>query len=79
MHSTQSGDSVLPPAGARTCEANHRGIEGEHWAQCAGVSRCKEEHMLSTCTHKNIAKKKHEHTGIANLKRFDQTSIKTLQ
>ena len=24
---------------ARTCEANHRGIEGEHWAQCARVRR----------------------------------------
>ena len=31
MRSTQSGDCVLPPAGARRYEANHRGIEGEHW------------------------------------------------
>jgi len=33
MQSARSSDSVLSPAGARTCEANHRGIEGEHWAQ----------------------------------------------
>ena len=35
----QSGDCVLPPAGARRYEANYRGIEGEHWAQCACVRR----------------------------------------
>jgi len=28
MRSAQSGDCVLPPAGARRCKANHRGIEG---------------------------------------------------
>jgi len=39
MRSTQSGDCVLPPAGARRCEANRRGIEGEHQAQCARVRR----------------------------------------
>jgi len=39
MQSAQSGDCVLPPAGARRYEANHRGIEGEHWAQCARVRR----------------------------------------
>jgi len=44
MRSTRSGDSVLPPAGARRCEASHRGIEGEPRAQCAHVRRCKEEH-----------------------------------
>jgi len=26
---TRSGDRVLPPAGARICEANHRWIQGE--------------------------------------------------
>jgi len=31
--------SVLALAGARRCEANHRRIEGEHWAQCARVRR----------------------------------------
>ena len=25
----------------------HRGIEGKHWAQCARVRRCKEEHTLT--------------------------------
>jgi len=35
----QSGDCVLPSAGARRYEANHSGIEGEHWAQCARVKR----------------------------------------
>jgi len=39
MQSAQSGDCVLPPAGARRYEANHRGIEGEHRAQCARVRR----------------------------------------
>jgi len=29
MRSAQSGDCVLPPAGARRYEANYRGIEGE--------------------------------------------------
>ena len=42
----QSGDCVLPPAGARRYEANYRGIEGEHWAQCARVRRQREEHTL---------------------------------
>jgi hypothetical protein len=37
--SAQSGDCVLPLAGARRYEANHRRIEGEHWAQCARVRR----------------------------------------
>ena len=32
-------DCVPPPAGARRYKANHRGIEGEHWAQCACVRR----------------------------------------
>jgi len=44
MQSARSGDCVLPPVGARRCEANHRGIEGEHRAQCACVRRQKEEH-----------------------------------
>jgi len=39
MRSAQSGDCVLPPAGARRYKANHRGIKGEHWAQCARVRR----------------------------------------
>ena len=39
LRSAQSGDCVLPPAGARKYEANHRGIEGERWAQCARVRR----------------------------------------
>jgi len=39
MQSAQSGDCVLPPAGARRYEASHKGIEGEHWAQCAHVRR----------------------------------------
>jgi len=47
MRSARSGDAVLPLAGARTCEANHRGIEGEHLAQCAHVWRYKEEHTLT--------------------------------
>ena len=37
----------LPPAGARNFEANHRGIEKEHWAHCALVRRCKEGHILT--------------------------------
>jgi len=37
IRSAQSGDCVLFSAGARRCEANHRGIEGEHRAQCARV------------------------------------------
>jgi len=46
MRSARSGDFVFPSAGAKTCEAMHRGIEGEIWAQCAraSVRRCKEEH-----------------------------------
>jgi len=39
MRSAQLGDCVLPPAGAKRYEANYRGIEGEHWAQCARVRR----------------------------------------
>jgi len=39
MRSTQSGDYVLPSAGARRCKAKHRGMEGEHRAQCARVKR----------------------------------------
>jgi len=39
MRSAQSGDYVLPSAGARRCKDNHRGIEGEHRAQCARVRR----------------------------------------
>ena len=46
MRSAQSGDCVLPPAGARRYEANHRGIEGEHRSQCARVRRWREEHTL---------------------------------
>jgi len=46
MRRAQSGDRVLPPAGARRYEANHRGIEGEHWAQCARVGKSREEHSL---------------------------------
>ena len=47
MRSARSGDPVLPPAGAIIYEAKHRGIEGEHLAQCARVRRCKEEHTLT--------------------------------
>jgi len=47
MQSARLGDSFLPPTDARTCKSNHRGIEGEHWAQCALVRRCKEEHTLT--------------------------------
>ena len=43
MRSAQSGDCVLPPAGARRCKANHRGIGGEHRAQFAPVRREREE------------------------------------
>jgi len=32
---------------SRTCEANHRGIKGERWAQRARVRRCKEEHTFT--------------------------------
>jgi len=39
MRIAQPGDCVPPPAGARRCEANYRGIEGEHWTQCARVRR----------------------------------------
>jgi len=39
VRSAQSGDCVLPPAGARRYEANYIRIEGEHWAQCARVRR----------------------------------------
>jgi len=46
MRIAQSGACVLPPADARRYEANHRGIEGEHWAQCARVRRWREEHTL---------------------------------
>jgi len=34
------------PAGASRCEANHRGVEGEHRVQCARVRRSREEHTL---------------------------------
>jgi len=47
MRSARLGDSVLPPAHARTCKANHRGIEGEHWVQYARVRRCKDNHTLT--------------------------------
>ena len=46
MRSAQSGDCVLPPAGAKRCEANHGRTEGEHWTQCARVRRRREEHTL---------------------------------
>jgi len=39
MRSAQSDDCVLPRTGARRYEANHRGIKGEHQAQCARVRR----------------------------------------
>jgi len=39
MRSAQSGDCVLPPAGARRYETNYRGIEGKRWEQCARVRR----------------------------------------
>jgi len=47
MQSAHSGDCVFPTAGERTCEANHRGMEGEHCAQCARLRRCKEAHTLT--------------------------------
>jgi len=43
----QSSDCVLASAGARSYEANHRGIEAEHRAQCACVRRCREEHTFT--------------------------------
>jgi len=48
MRSAQSGDCVLPSAGARSYKAtgNYRRIEGEHWAQYARVRRWREEHTL---------------------------------
>ena len=46
MRGAQSGDCVLPSVGARRYKANYRGIEGEHWAQCARVRRSREEHTL---------------------------------
>jgi len=42
MQSARSGDSVLSPAIARTCEAKLSRIEGEHRAQCARSRRCAE-------------------------------------
>ena len=45
--SARSVDSVPPPARARTCEANYRGIKGEHWAQCASVRNHNGEHTLT--------------------------------
>ena len=47
VRKAQSSDCVLPRAGARNCEDNHWGLEGEHWAQCASVWRCREEHTLT--------------------------------
>jgi len=32
----------------RIYEANHRGIKGEHWTQCASVRRCQQEHKLKS-------------------------------
>jgi len=49
MRSTQLGDGIFPPSGARRCEANHSGIKGEHRAQCARVRRYREEHTLIGC------------------------------
>jgi len=48
MPSAQSGDCVLPPAsaGARICEVNNRGIEGEQLAQSARERKRREEHTL---------------------------------
>jgi len=46
MRSAQSCVCVLPTAGTRRCKINHRGIEGEHRAQCARVRRCREEHTI---------------------------------
>ena len=39
MRGAQSGDCVLPPAGARRYKANYRGIQGELWVQCTRVRR----------------------------------------
>jgi len=44
MWSARSCDSVFSPAGARTCKAKNRGIEGQCWAQSACGRICKEEH-----------------------------------
>ena len=49
MRSAQSGDCVLPPAGARRCNANHRGIEGE--AMIGTMCTC-EEIQKGTHAHK---------------------------
>jgi len=53
MQNAQSGDPVPPPAGA--CEVNPRGIEGEHWAQCARVRRYKKNHTLTVTTSKMLS------------------------
>ena len=57
--SARSGESVLPPAGAWTCQAKHRlGWIGEqHWAQCVNVKGCKEQHTLTECQSWNINRK----------------------
>jgi len=55
MRSARSGYFVLLSASARICEANHKGIEGEHWTQCAVITRAHcarvmryiEEHTLT--------------------------------
>jgi len=47
MRSAQSSDCVLSSAGARICKANHRGVGGEHQAQCAHVRRWREKHTLT--------------------------------
>jgi len=50
MQSARSGNSVLPPVGARICQTNHRGIEGEQWAQCARVKRTTRSQSVKTET-----------------------------
>jgi len=55
MQSAPSSDFVLPPAGARICKANHREIEGEHWAHDARVRRCREEHTLTERQNRGLS------------------------
>jgi len=78
MWSARSGDFVLPPAGARTCEANHREVEGGHWAQCTRLRRCKEEFLVrdKELAHIHTRTKIWQHTEISNLKKFEQIELR---
>jgi len=58
MRSARSGDCVLPRAGARICEANHRGLEGEDWVQyaCEEIERGTQA-VIERGTHAHRASK----------------------